>query len=270
MPQTSSRLSSSHNSRFAKKGKEMAFREASEQGTTPRDKVRYVDAAGEAALQNNPTEGARFARITMPGPIQQVEVPANWKKLDGPRVRFPDGYSACFSNPSSPDVGIGFNSSGDPEKRGTGSLTSLLSESPAQTIYSSSWEQQSGHAADGVREAKGIALSLRQVLGSSMLGSNQLTDGAAAAAHLDRLETKLVNGKPVLSAEGYYIEPDTKLPSSYFSIDIIPYKTPNGIEVHTISLVARTQAALNANKPMYAHALNSVKWSDALNFGSVM
>jgi hypothetical protein len=267
MAQTSSRFSSSHNPWFAEKGKDMAFREASEQVTTPRDKVHYVDAAGEAALQHNPTEGVRFTRITMPGPVQQVEVPANWKKLDGPRVRFPDGYSSCFSNPSSPDVGIGFNSSGDPEKRGTGNLTSLLSESPAQTIYSSSWEQQSGHDPDGAREAKakGIALNLRQVLGSSMLGSNQLTDGAAAAAaHLDRLETKIVNGKPVLSAEGYYMEPDTKLPSSYFSIDIIPFKTPDGIEVHTISLVAQTQAALNANKPMYAHVLNSVKWNDAI------
>jgi hypothetical protein len=63
---------------------------------------------------SDPAAGMKFARITMPGPINQVEVPATWKKIDGSRGHFDDAYHAVFRNTSSPDIALGFHSSGDP------------------------------------------------------------------------------------------------------------------------------------------------------------
>jgi hypothetical protein len=244
----------------------MGYLEANEQVKPRTEKVQYVDFARGEPMFSDPAAGVKFARITMPGPINQVEVPATWKKIDQWRGRFDDAYYAAFRNTSSPDVGLGFNSSGDPNEEGTSYLNKLLSDPNAKLIYSSKWEQQPDHVARGPREtqAKEIARKLEQVLGPSDLGSSQLTTGPGAATHLDKLETKVVNGKTILSVEGYYNDAVTKMPSSYFVMNIIPYRThEGGTEVHTASFVAGTKAAFAANKAIFAHVLNSVQWKDA-------
>jgi hypothetical protein len=193
----------------------MGYLDANEQVKPRTEKVQYVDFARGESMFSDPIVGTKFARITMPGPINQVEVPASWKKIDRWRGKFDDAYYAAFRNMSS-DVALGFNSSGDPgdpHEAGTSFLNKLLSDPNAKVIYSSKWEQQTDHVARGTREtqAKKIALKLEQIMGPSGLGSSQLTTGPGAATHLDRLETKVVNGKTVLSVEGYYIDSVTKM-----------------------------------------------------------
>ncbi|HEY9755996.1 MAG TPA: hypothetical protein V6C97_12590 [Oculatellaceae cyanobacterium] len=241
----------------------MGYLDANEQVKPRTEKVQYVDFAKGESLLSDPTTGMKFARVTMPGPIDQVEVPATWKKLDGSLGHFNDSYHAGFRNPSSPDVALGFHSSGNPHEEGTAYLNKLLAETNAKVIYSSAWEQQSDHVARGPREtkAKEIAQNLELVMGPSTVGSNQLTTGAGAATHLDKLETRVVNGKTILSAEGYYIDSVTKLPSAYFGMDFIPFRTPDGgTEIHTTAFTAGTKAAFTTNKAVYARVLNSIHW----------
>jgi len=144
-------------------------------------------------------------------------------------------------------------------------LKSIAQQRIARLIYDSNWEKL-GTATDvRMGQVQEQIKSLTRVLGP-LVGDNQFAntdfspEAHAPTFHIERVELKNLNGKPVLSVEGYSCMEDGS-PARFFAGTYVAEEVADhGSTVHQIFLEAEDKMRFVANKASYRKIVDSVEW----------
>ncbi len=194
--------------------------------------------------------------------FRQVELPRGWTVKEDQAWRRGGGYRWFAKHPKSADLEISISRRTNTlQPSESQNLDSLLADR-SKLLYDTSWQNKPEYKQDHARQQalQAQVSQLSSTLGRSQLGDNQFTnsDPAAATFHIDRLETKLVNGKHALAISGHF--PIDGKPARYLTGVIIPQKVGNDTDVHRIIMQSTEKLPFVANISNFNKTLQSIVW----------
>ncbi len=214
-------------------------------------------------MENTAKTGERTSLRNVGKTFRRVDLPKGWSMTEDEQWRDNGGYRFLAKHPKTKDTTISVSSnhqtlSTDDARR----LNEVISQ-PPKLIYDSSWENKPEYTHDSNRKdsIRKQVLALNGALGRSQLGDNQFShvDPMSATFVIDRLETKMVNGKEVLSLNGYF--PVDGKPSRFLEGIIVPLEVGGQTDVHRVILQGTDRIEFGANMSNYNKVLKSIDWN---------
>lgn len=133
-------------------------------------------------------------------------------------------------------------------------------------LFDSSWGDYLNNDPNRREEIGRQMQTLSGVLGRTQLGDNQFTnsrkhpDPQAPSFHVERVQVELINGRSVLSVDGYMPSPADGKPVRYFTGIFAPNPTSQGTYVNEVFLQATNRSDFLAKKVPFLQTLQSIKW----------